>query len=90
MHIDQLKEKLIKSSLNCTMARITTFDRQGDRQYHTGLIFYRPDVDERFQIFDGDTIDLMFKPEAVVKFELMTDVWHTHCHSDVINYNEEA
>ncbi len=89
MHIEKLKEKLLNLSNNCAMVRITTLDSKGYKEYYTGAIFYRPDVDERFQIFDCCSDDLMFKPEAVVRLEVMSEVWETHSPSNVINYNED-
>ncbi len=89
MHIDQLKEKLMKLSHTGTLAQITTLDNQGDKEYHTGLICYQPEIEERFQIFDGDRLDLMFKLEAVISLEVMKEVWVTHCPSNVINYDKD-
>ncbi len=86
MHISQLKEKLLKLSLNGIRTQIITFDNDGYKEWNTGYICYRPEMDERFQISDGDRLDLMFKPEAVISLEVMEEVWVTHCPSNVINY----
>ncbi len=86
MHISQLKEKLLKLSLNGIRTQIITFDSDGYKEWHTGLICYQPEIDERFQIFDCCSNDLMFKPEAVISLEVMEEVWVTHCPSNVINY----
>ncbi len=88
MHISQLKEKLLKLSLNGIRTQIITFDSDGDKEWNTGYICYRPEIEERFQIFDGDRLDLMFKLEAVISLEVMKEVWVTHCPSNVINYKE--
>ncbi len=90
MHIDQLKEKLLKLSLSGVCAQIITFDNDGYKEWRTGFICYQPIKDDRFQIFNNDGLDLMFKPEAVIRLDVMTISWETHNPVNVINYEEEA
>ncbi len=87
--IDQLKEKLMKLTHTGILAQITTLNSKGDKEYHNGLIFYQPNVDEKLQIFDPEKPDIKFKPEAVVMLKAMGEVWHTPNPSNVINYDKD-
>ncbi len=76
MTVDEIKEKLLKLSDTSTQVQVVVFNSEREKIWHTGLISYKPEIDERFQIFDCCGYDLMFKPERVLHLNLLEDYPH--------------
>ncbi len=84
-----IEQHLVKLSNTSTLAQITILDNQGDEDWHTGRIYLRPEDNGSFRIFETDGINMLFKPENIVRLKKMTEVYEHHCISDVVPHKND-